>query len=322
MNANRFGEIFQWTSFGESHGEAMGVVIDGCPAGVTFDHQLLHDHLQRRRPGQHLTSPREEKDQPQILSGIFEGKTLGTPISIVIENQDARPKDYDQIKKDPRIGHADDIWEGKYSHVDYRGGGRASARETVARVIAGAVAQMFCQQSSPELKVCGVVQSIGELEVNAKSLSEFGQDVRDLLSRAQETQESYGGIIELQMNGVPKYLGQPVFHKLKNDLSSAFMSIGACCGVEFGGGFALSRIKGSELHKEMENKNYGGLRGGISTGEPIIFRLAFKPTSSIKKTAKEGRHDPCIVPRAVPVVEAMAWAVLADHILWRRLDNL
>ena len=181
MSANSFGKIFRWTSFGESHGPALGVVIDGCPAGVQFDEELLLKNLERRRPGQSLTSPRKEPDQPRVLSGVFEGKTLGTPIALVIENKDARPQDYEKIKAEPRPGHADDMWKGKFSHVDHRGGGRASARETAARVLAGSVAQMFCQQVHPEISVQGVVESIGSLDVGAARVEDFPQEVRELL---------------------------------------------------------------------------------------------------------------------------------------------
>jgi chorismate synthase len=340
---NSFGKLFSWTTFGESHGEAMGVVIDGCPAGVLLKVEDIQKCLDRRRPGQVdsasqkvLVSDRNEPDQVEILSGVFEGKTLGTPIACLVRNKDQRSADYKEVAQKPRTGHADDVWKNKFSHADVRGGGRSSGRETLARVIAGAVAQNFLQQKFPKIKVLGFVKSIGEMELNENELTQIYQswskgqslvdsaaarfpssrfDMANLLQEAKQNGESYGGVVELWVEGLPAGLGEPVFYKLKNILASAMMSIGATCGFEIGGGFESARRRGTEVHTATKNKIYGGLRGGISTGEMLIFRTAFKPTSSILDTAKKGRHDPCIVPRAVPVVEAMTWAVLADMAL-------
>jgi len=344
VSANSFGTHFSWTTFGESHGPAMGVVIDGCPAGVSFDLELLKSHLERRRPGKFVggkifTSARNEADSPEVLSGVFEGKTLGTPIAIVIANKDQRSGDYQEIKDNPRVGHADDVWLEKFGHRDHRGGGRASARETVTRVIAGAVAEMLCKAIC-DLQVCAFAESIGPLQLSDDEKLSVGsrealskhflnfpstsqkEALAKLLGEAQENGESYGGRVVLRVAKVPSGLGQPVFKKLKAELAGALMSIGAAAGVEFGGGFSLTDMSGTALHKDKENPLYGGLRGGITTGEDLNFAIAFKPTSSITDTAKKGRHDPCIVPRAVPVVEAMAWTVLADHLLWQRMDRV
>jgi chorismate synthase len=338
MSANSFGSRFVVTSFGESHGTALGVVIDGCPAGVIFDEALLNKQLARRRPGGELVSQRQELDQPEILSGIFEGKTLGTPIALIIRNQDQKSQDYDKIKNSPRAGHADDVWQSKFGHRDHRGGGRSSGRETVSRVLAGAIAQMFCQQAEPGLKLTAYAHQVGPLQLtDAERKNVWSQDVdkftarfpssqhekvKELLTLAQANGESYGGSAEIRVKGAPAGLGQPVFHKLKSDLAQAYMSIGATAGIELGEGLEAGSAKGTEFHKEATSENYGGVRGGISTGEEMILRVHFKPTSSILDVAKKGRHDPYIVTRAIPVIEAMTWMVLADHVLWRRGDRV
>ncbi len=339
MSANSFGELFKMTSFGESHGPAIGVLIEGCPAGLEFNQQLLKNNLNRRRPGQSsVTTSRNEPDMPTVLSGIFQNKTLGTPICIMITNSDQNSQNYDDIKDNARIGHADDTWKEKFSHVDHRGGGRASARETVARVIAGSFAQMLVQQIDSKIQILGFASVIGKYELFTVELANVWNENIDsfttrfpsaqhenvvaMLEKAKLDGESYGGIVELRIKNAPAGLGQPVFHKIKADLTSAMMSIGASTGVELGQGFSAASTTGNELHQSMRSASYGGIRGGISTGEEIILRVAFKPTSSIKDIAKQGRHDPCIVPRAVPVVEAMAWMVLADHLLWSRLDRI
>jgi chorismate synthase len=342
-NANRFGEIFQVTSFGESHGEALGAVIEGCPAGIRFDEALLQNCLDRRRPGTAAgVSARQEPDRAEILSGIFEGRTLGTPICVVVRNQDARPKDYDAVAIAPRAGHADDVWREKFGHSDHRGGGRSSGRETLVRVIGGAFAQMFLRESHPKLIVNSFLQSLGPMQILIEDrdanlrwgvrTEKFAEIEKFLLGLKTEG-DSVGGVAEVVVNHVPKNLGQPVAHKLKADLTAAYMSIGATTGVELGGGFSLAHKKGTEVHgtvdseftaaagSAIESSVYGGIRGGISTGEPIVMRVAFKPTSSILDVAKRGRHDPCIVPRALPVLEAMTYMVLADHVLWSRLDR-
>jgi chorismate synthase len=340
MSANQFGSRFVITSFGESHGAALGVVVDGCPSGITFDDALLKKQMDRRRPGQHgsdqIVSGRQETDQVEVLSGVFDGKTLGTPIAMMVRNQDARSQDYSQIKNSPRTGHADDVWKGKFGHSDHRGGGRSSGRETVSRVMAGTVAQMFLKQVSPRTRVVGYASQVGPLALTADERSQvLSKDidacqarfpakdqtvVSDLLKKAQEAGESHGGIAEIIIENPPAFLGQPVFHKLKSDLAMAFLSVGAANGFELGAGFEASSTPGTQFHTP-ESQVYGGIRGGVSTGENILLRISFKPTSSILDVAKKGRHDPYIVTRAIPVLEAMTYLVLADHVLWSKTDR-
>ena len=318
--ANQFGQRFTVTSFGESHGLAYGVVIDGMPAGVHYQESILVDFLNRRKPGQaDYTTARQENDEPEILSGIYQGKTLGTPIAVVVRNKNQRSEDYDQIQNDPRIGHADDTWKNKFGHSDIRGGGRSSGRETLCRVIAGAFAKMLVNQKKSDVNVAAFSKKIAHFELTASGLT---AEVKQFLVQAKDQGESYGGVVECVIQSPMAGLGQPVFHKFKSDLAAAMMSIGATVGFEFGSGFEATNQKGTEFHSKMDSGVYGGIRGGITTGENILFRVAFKPTSSIKDVAKKGRHDPCIVPRAVPVVEAMAWLVLADHMLWAATDKI
>lgn len=339
MSANSFGHLFKVATFGESHGEAFGVVIDGCPAGVSFNHELLSENLNRRKPGQSsITTDRKEKDIPEILSGVFENKTLGTPICIIVRNHDQKSADYAKIKSEPRIGHADDTWLAKFQHVDHRGGGRASGRETLCRVIAGSVAQMLCQKLHPEIKIKAYSSQIGEFKISEAERSEIwdinvwdfttrfpstlkNSQIVELLESAKTQGESYGGEVEVQIKNIPVGLGQPIFHKFKSDLAAAVMSLGATTSFEFGAGSSSVEQKGTDFHRQMASSSYGGIRGGLTTGEIINFNVGFKPTSSIKNIAKQGRHDPCIVPRAVPVVEAMTWLLVADHLLWSRLDR-
>jgi chorismate synthase len=343
MSANTFGQIFQIHSFGESHGAALGVVIDGCPAGVDFDMELLKRDLARRRPGhQAVVSPRKESDDPEILSGVFEGKTLGTPIAILVRNQDQRSKDYSSSAP-ARAGHADDVWKEKFGHTDYRGGGRSSGRETVARVMGGAVAKMFLQQAEKSLEIFAWASQIGPFAISAEEKNillqqdasqEFidrhvarfpstkAPELEIFLQRAQQEGESYGGRAALCVRGMPQSLGQPVFHKLKSDLAQALLSIGATAGLLLGEEAQnVAAARGTEFHALTSQTQYGGVRGGISTGEDLLLEVLFKPTSSLLDVAKKGRHDPCIVPRAIPVIEAMTALVLADHVLWRRLDR-
>lgn len=318
VGSNKFGNLFQWSSFGESHGPAMGVVIDGFPAGIEFNETLLLNNLSRRRPGQNsLVTERNEQDSPEILSGVFEGKTLGTPIAVTIKNKDQRSKDYDKIKENPRRGHADDLWFSKFGHSDHRGGGRASARETVNWVIAGSFAQMFCLSQHQNMTVDAKLMSVGPL-----NLFESGEiELNELLEQAKTQGESYGGVVELRIKNAPRNLGEPIFKKIKAEMTHAFMTINAVCGVELGDGFLLATQKGTEVHEEMGPSVYGGIRGGMTTGEDITFNIAFKPTSTVGDHAKEGRHDPCVVLRALPVVEAMAWNVMADQTLMARLNK-
>lgn len=345
MAANTFGQIFKVSTFGESHGPAIGCLIEGCPAGLEFNSELLQKNLDRRRPGQNqLVSSRQEPDQFEVLSGVFEGKTLGTPICMVVRNQDGRSQDYQELKNNPRRGHADDVWQAKFQHTDYRGGGRASGRETVARVLAGSVAQMLVQKLVPEIKLVGFLRQMGPLAIAdfaAQSMQDLSllvhmveasvvrcpdqsksAEMSQLLIQAKELGHSYGGTVELRVQGVPAGLGQPVFHKIKSDLAAALMSVGAVTAFEMGDGFYSSKAEGSQFHQTTERDVYGGVRGGISTGEPWRLQVAFKPTSSVLDVAKKGRHDPCVAIRAIPVLEAMVYLVLADHLMWKRLDQV
>lgn len=343
MSANSFGHIFKFHSFGESHGAAMGVVVEGCPSGVPFSLKTVQRELDRRRPGRWpWSSSRKEPDEPEILSGVFEGKTLGTPIAILVRNRDARSQDYETVKETPRTGHADDLWRDKFGHWDHRGGGRASGRETLSRVLAGSVALSLLRKLCPDFRVMAFVRQIGNVCLKKEDLAEVEklfqnntlsetfsacfphkekseQAVKSLL-KAKEEGNSLGSLVELWLEGLPRGLGQPVFHKFKSDLTQGLMSLGASSGVEVGAGFSAAGETGRVFHQSPEN--YGGLRGGLTTGERIVLRVAFKPPSTLGDMAKKGRHDPCIGPRAVPVVEAMACLVAADHLLWSRLDRL
>lgn len=345
MDANRFGQLLTLTTFGESHGPALGAVLEGCPAGVEWSEALLLKWLERRRPGHSpWTSARKETDQPEILSGVFAGKTLGTPIAIVVKNQDARSQDYAEIQPGQRAGHADDVWRDKFLHSDLRGGGRSSGRETLARVIGGSVAQMIGKHLAPELSVTGFASQIGPIELTQEerrdavtnSAQEIwwadqfparfpqtakSQEISDLLTRARAEGHSYGGEAQIVVRGLPRGLGQPVFRKLKADLAAAVLSVGASYSFILGDANA-AQCEGSEFHGRADESTYGGIRGGISTGDPIQFSVGFKPTSSVLDVAKKGRHDPCILPRALPVLEAMVWLVLVDHLLWQRLDRI
>lgn len=333
MGANTFGTYFQASTFGESHGPALGVVVDGCPAGVPFSWKLLKQKLEQRRPGRFAwTSARQEIDQPELLSGVFEGRTLGTPIALIVRNQDARSKDYEHIKDHPRIGHADDVWKKKFNWIDPRGGGRASGRETISRVIAGSIAQMFLKQTLPQLSIMAFPIQIGRFkrtdfpkhDSDNEQSKWFGQqslEVENFLMQQKQKGLSHGGTLRVEITHAPVGLGQPVFHKLKSDLAAAFMSIGACYAVTLGEKEDIHLKEGSQLHKQQNANVYGGIRGGISTGEKIIFQLKFKPPASVLHIAKKGRHDPCIVPRAGVIAEAMAWLVIADHVLWTRMDQ-
>lgn len=343
-SANSFGSRFVITTFGESHGPALGAVIDGMPAGLRWDEKLLNRELARRRPGQSsIVTSRRELDLPEVLSGIYQGKTLGTPIAIIVRNHDARSDAYRQIAKAARIGHADDMWQAKFSHRDPRGGGRSSGRETLSRVIGGACAQMLVSRLAPKVRVKGWAGAIGPMVLSdserqkmhesrqANSADQYAARfpsakqtklVEDLLLAAKAEGLSYGGIAEISIEGLPVGLGQPVFHKLKSELAQASLGLGATSGFEIGEGFAAAAREGSKFHTSRRSARYGGVRGGISTGEAIFFRVAFKPTASVLDVAKRGRHDPCIVPRAIPVLQAMANLVIADHLLWSKTDKV
>ncbi len=331
MRANTFGTHFQVSTFGESHGPAMGALIEGVPAGVPFSWDLIEEKMKERRPGYFpWLSTRKEPDIPELLSGVFEGKTTGTPLALLVRNKDAKPKDYDLIKNFSRAGHCDDLWKEKFKHVDYRGGGRASGRETVGRVLGGAVAQMFVKFLYKDLNILAFASRIGPIERKdvpqsfSKQKFFFGSQTNEVTQLLQDYKSkgmSCGGVVEVWIDHPPIGLGQPVFRKLKSDLASAFMGIGACFFVSLGKK-DISLVEGSVLHGRKDSSHYAGIRGGLSTGERIVFELKFKAPSSVLDVAKTGRHDPCIVPRALVVVESMAWLVMADHILWSRMDRL
>ncbi|HEX8644801.1 MAG TPA: chorismate synthase [Allosphingosinicella sp.] len=302
MSVNSLGRVFRFTTWGESHGPAIGVVVDGCPPGLALSEADIQPWLDRRRPGlSQNVSPRQEADRVRILSGVFEGRTTGTPISLVIDNEDARPQDYAGMP--PRAGHADAAYEAKYGLRDPRGGGRASARETAARVAAGAVARLVI----PEVTVAARPVEIGG------SADETQWDA--LLDGARQQGTSLGALVECSASGVPAGWGAPVYAKLDADLAAALMSINAVKAVEIGAGFAAARLRGED------NANpalAGGITGGIATGDPIVMRAAFKPTASVAALGVRGRHDPCVGLRGAPVVEAMVALVLADHKLLHR----
>jgi chorismate synthase len=360
MAGNSIGEIFRITTFGESHGKAIGVVIDGCPAGLHVDIGFIQQELDRRRPGQSsITTQRKESDSVQLLSGIFESKTLGTPICLLINNEDAKSDDYLHLKDTYRPSHADFTYEAKYGWRDYRGGGRASARETAARVAAGAVAKLLLAQSGFDINA--YVSAVGAIKL-AKPYTEFAlseaeknivrcpdiDTAEKMIAHIEEVRkkgDTVGGVISCIIKNAPAGLGEPVFDKLHADLGKAMLSINAVHGFEYGSGFEGSQRLGSE-HNDVFEKNKdevvstktnfsGGIQGGISNGMDIYFNVAFKPVAtimqsqmSIDKSGNEveikgkGRHDPCVVPRAVPIVEAMAAIVLADHLLRSKTSKL
>jgi chorismate synthase len=321
---NTFGRNFRITTFGESHGKALGVVIDGCPAGMELTEKDIQPFLDRRRPGKSpLTSGRSEKDRIEILSGIFEGKTTGAPVALIVRNEDVRSEDYEALRDVFRPGHADFTYYEKYGIRDHRGGGRSSGRETVARVAAGAVAMKILEEKG--MTITGRI-----LEVHGKTSQ---KEIEKEILAAKEAGNSVGGIAEITATGCPAGLGDPVFGKLDGLIAGAMMGIGAVKGVEIGDGFSASKKFGSENNDQMTENGFasnhaGGILGGISTGQDIIVRIAVKPTPSIARVQKTrdihgnaveisvaGRHDPCIVPRIIPVAEAMLALVLADCIL-------
>jgi chorismate synthase len=321
---NSLGRNFRITTFGESHGPVVGVVIDGCPAGMKLTEQDIQPFLERRRPGTSpLISPRQERDRVEILSGIFEGKTTGAPIALVVRNENQQSKDYEELREKFRPGHADFTYQEKYGIRDHRGGGRSSGRETIGRVAAGAVALKY-------LSAKGITLRGKILAVHGKtSAAEIEQEIL----QAKEAGDSVGGIVEIVATGCPSGIGDPVFGKLDAQLAGAMMGIGAVKGVEIGDGFAVAGRFGSENNDQMTKdgflSNYaGGILGGISTGQDIVVRIAVKPTPSIAQAQQtrdihgneveivvKGRHDPCIVPRILPVAEAMLALVLTDCIL-------
>ena len=349
--SSSLGVLFRVTTFGESHGPALGVVVDGCPPRLPLDVEAIQAELDRRRPGQsRLVSQRKEADRVEILSGVLEGLTLGTPIAMLIRNQDTRGKDYEEIARAYRPSHADYTYDAKYGIRAVAGGGRASARETAARVAAGAIAQQLLARRGVSIvawvdEVCGIAAAVDEAAVTRADVD--GSDVRcpdaaaaaqmiERIERARKDGDSVGGVVRAVARGVPAGWGEPVFDKLEAELAKAMLSIPAAKGVENGAGFVGTRLTGSEhndlFHRRPDGaigtrtNRSGGIQGGISNGEPITLRVAFKPTATIMQPQDsvdaagnpavlepKGRHDPCVLPRAVPIVEAMLALVLADH---------
>ena len=344
MTGNTFGKLFRITTFGESHGTAIGVIIDGVKPNLELSEEDIQKDLDRRKPGQSsITTQRKEDDKVQILSGIFEGKTTGTPVCMIIYNKDHKSRDYSKIKDIFRPGHADFTYHKKYGIRDYRGGGRSSGRETAARVAAGAVARKILKLKN--INITAYVKEIGGIRAQTIDLDEIEQNIvrcpdkeaaMDMIKKIEEVQEekdSIGGIVEVIVKGCPIGLGEPVFDKLDASLAHALMSIGAVKAVEIGSGIACSKMKGSESNDPLVDGNFisnnaGGILGGISSGQDIVARVAVKPTPSISRQQKtinlrgeetdiiiEGRHDPCICPRIVPVVESMAALVIIDALM-------
>jgi chorismate synthase len=360
MPGNTFGQLFKITTFGESHGGAVGVVIDGCPPGIAIQESDIQQELDRRKPGQSsITTPRKEEDTIQILSGVFEGKTTGTPIMLMALNKDMRPEDYNELKKVYRPGHADYTYETKYGIRDYRGSGRASARETLGRVAAGAIAKKYLKEKLG-IEIMSYVEQVADIKTDIEFLTvtreqiesnivrcpdnQKAQEMITLIEQARDEGDSLGGVIRTVIKHVPAGLGEPVFDKISADLAKAMMSIPATKGFEIGSGFAGVTKKGSKHNDEFmtdekgnvitKTNNAGGTLGGITNGQPIYFRVAIKPVSTIKKQQhtltkdKEetlleatGRHDPCVLPRAVPVVDAMSALVVMDHYLRHKAQN-
>ena len=358
---NTFGQLFRVTTFGESHGGGIGVVIDGCPPKIDISDVDIQRELDRRRPGQsNITTQRKEEDRCEILSGVFDRKTLGTPIAILVRNKDARAEDYEEIATRFRPSHADFTYQEKYGIRNWQGGGRASARETIGRVAAGVVAKKILSTLYPKFEIAAYVAQIHEIvaKINRSRITmrEVEKNVVRcpdaagakkmvaLIEQIRDEGDSVGGVIECVVRGIPAGLGEPVFDKLEADLAKAMMSLPATKGFEIGSGFGATRMRGSEHNDPFEMRggkirtttnNSGGVQGGISNGEEIYFRVAFKPTATVAHEQKtvstsheqtrlvaRGRHDPCVLPRAVPIVEAMALLVLCDHALRQQAISL
>jgi chorismate synthase len=359
MAGNTFGTLFKLTTFGESHGAAIGGIIDGCPAGLKIDLAFIQNEMQRRKPGQsEITTQRKESDEVEFLSGIYEGITTGTPIGFIIKNHDQQSSDYSHIEDAYRPSHADFTYQQKYGIKDHRGGGRSSARETACRVAAGAIAKLLLKEKN--ITIHAFVKQVGnvKLEKNFSDLDLSKTDsnevrcpdnhtavkMRELINEAKTQGDTVGGIIQCVVQNLPAGLGEPVFDKLNARLAYAMMGINAAKGFEIGAGFSSVNFKGSELNDAFvnhENKiitasnNSGGVQGGISNGMPVCFNVAFKPVSTIMKDQKtvnskaeevvlkaKGRHDPCVLPRAVPIVEGMTALVMADLLLQARINRL
>jgi len=354
MAGNSFGTLFKLTTFGESHGSAIGGVIDGCPAGLKIDFNSLKKDMVRRMPGQSkITTSRKEPDAVQFLSGIFEGVTTGTPLAFIIENTNQKSKDYSHIKDVYRPSHADYTFEKKFGHRDYRGGGRASARETACRVVAGAIAKQLIK----DIKITAFVSSVGNININKPYQDldfnkieativrcpdlQVADKMIQKIEEVKKTGDTLGGTVMCVLQNVPIGLGEPVFEKLHAQLGKAMLSINAVKGFEYGAGFCATSMKGSE-HNDLFNEDgstqtnlSGGIQGGISNGMDIYFRVAFKPVATLIQQQQalnsegnlvqmkgKGRHDPCVVPRAVPIVEAMAALVLADFTLINKTNKI
>jgi chorismate synthase len=355
---NSYGQLFRISTFGESHGPAIGVVIDGCPAGLDIDESFIQSELDRRKPGQSkITTQRKEDDTFKILSGVFEGKSTGTPIAIVIENQDQRSKDYGHIAETFRPSHADFTYDAKYGVRDYRGGGRSSARETAARVAAGAIAKLILAKQG--ITINAFVSQVGELKAphyTELDLSKTEDNIVrcpdastaekmiELIDNVRLNRDTIGGIVTCVIKNTPVGLGEPVFDKLHAELGKAMLSINAVKGFEYGSGFEGTTLLGSQHNDEFYNEggrirtktnHSGGIQGGISNGEDIYFNVAFKPVATIMQDQQsvdkkgneatvsgKGRHDPCVVPRAVPIVESMAALVLVDFYLRSKTNKL
>lgn len=356
--SNSYGTLFRISTFGESHGPAIGVIVDGCPAGLAIDEQFVQSELDRRKPGQsRITTQRKEDDKFTILSGVFEGKSTGTPIAIVIENQDQRSKDYSHIAETFRPSHADYTYEAKYGHRDYRGGGRSSARETAARVAAGAIAKLLLKHAG--ISVDAFVSQVGDIQAPHYTTLDLRRTEDNivrcpdpatadkmiaLIDKVRLDRDTIGGVVTCVIRNAPVGLGEPVFDKLHAELGKAMLGINAVKGFAYGSGFEGVKLRGSEHNDEFYNEGgrirtrtnlSGGIQGGISNGEDIYFNVAFKPVAtimqdqqSVDKSGNEvtvsgkGRHDPCVVPRAVPIVEAMAALVMADFLLRSRVARV
>ena len=355
-----FGEVFRISTWGESHGGGVGVVIDGCPPRIPLSEADIQPDLDRRRPGQSdIVTPRKEADKCRILSGVFQGETLGTPICVAVDNTDARPEAYREMETMFRPSHADYTYQAKYGVRNWEGGGRSSARETIGRVAAGSVAKKVLAGIYPNIEILAYIVRIHDIEANVDPASVTSEEIESnvvrcpdaeaaaaMIERIKEVRsqgDSVGGVLECVIRGVGAGLGEPVFDKLDADLGKAMLSLPATKGIEFGSGFEGTRLKGSEHNDAFVLKDgkvgtatnrSGGIQGGISNGEPIFFRIAFKPTATIAQKqqtvtvsgeeaelAARGRHDPCVLPRAVPMVEAMAAIVLCDHALRQRAQN-
>lgn len=356
MSGNSFGTLYKLTSFGESHGKAVGGVIEGILPGLKLDMDFIQNEMNRRRPGQSaITTPRDEKDKVEILSGEFEGKATGTPLGFLVWNADQRSGDYSNIKDVYRPSHADYTYQSKYGIRDYRGGGRSSARETIARVFSGAIAKLILKRD--DIQIHAFTSTVGEISINKHYSSldlsktddnivrcpdqETADKMINYIDQIRQDKDSVGGVITCVIKNVPVGLGEPVFEKLHANLGHAMLGINAVKGFEYGSGFSATRMKGTEHNDEFfmdgdkvrtKTNKSGGIQGGISNGEDIYFNVAFKPIATVLKeqntvnshgedvmTTVKGRHDPCVLPRAVPIVEAMAAMVIVDHIYLNKM---